>query len=198
MRLCKKRFGAFRDFTGDQKKQRAGVDCWLPGYGYVEVKTDTHKSCNFFIEYVCANKPSGIMTSQAKWWAIYLVNLGLVYFLYVPGVRRWIKQNLEWLEKRYKRTIWSEEADHAWSAFGLVIPRDFLAIPGKMVVYRIENDELVLVSGREPLIRRRRNVDSIPGRDNETASRPPDEDELEDAADKGVDQSSGGDEPVGG
>jgi len=185
MRLCQKRFGTFRDYSADQKKQRMGVDCWLPGYGYVEVKTDTHKSGNFFMEYVCANKPSGIMTSQAKWWAIYLVNLGLVYFLYVPGVRRWIKQNLGWLEQRYKRTIWSEEAEHAWSAFGLVIPRDFLILPGKAVIYRVEDDELVLIAGREP-IRRRRNVNRVSGRD--------DEGQADDVADDG----DGGDESGGG
>lgn len=70
-------------------------------YKTYEVKSD--KQINIFgnicIEYMCKNKPSGINTSKAKYWAIFELK-GTSYRLYkIPSyiIRKFIE------EKKYKR-----------------------------------------------------------------------------------------------
>ena len=46
------------------------------GDGTIEVKADKiwHKTGNIAIEYKFRNKPSGISTTEAKWWCVVITN----------------------------------------------------------------------------------------------------------------------------
>jgi hypothetical protein len=68
-----------------------------------EVKADRFgcKTGNIAIEYMSSNKPSGITTTQANYWAIFLVNKD-EYELYIIPTKR-IRSKIE--NKQFKRDL---------------------------------------------------------------------------------------------
>jgi hypothetical protein len=63
-----------------------------------EVKTDvlckpSYDTGNMFVEFKCRNKPSGIETSQAKWFVTYFKFLNEIWFIKSDKLRQIIKDN---------------------------------------------------------------------------------------------------------
>jgi Holliday junction resolvase-like predicted endonuclease len=63
-----------------------------------EVKTDvlckpSYDTGNMFVEFKCRNKPSGIETSQAKWFVTYFKFLDEIWFIESDKLRKLIKDN---------------------------------------------------------------------------------------------------------
>ena len=69
-----------------------------------EVKADrmTHYTGNIAIEYDCFNKPSGITTTRASYYAYFVVKPNNEYDYYIIPVKK-IKKYIT--EKKYKRNI---------------------------------------------------------------------------------------------
>lgn len=148
--LLARRFGTLIDYEGNKDMQRQGVDIHIEPWGNIEIKTDLHDSENFFLEYRCSDKPSGIMTGEADWWAYYYPALKRIYLLPVSRVRKYIKTNMKWFATKFKKQVKSHEGDRNWSALGLALPRDYLCAAAPVVVYEDFKNKLWLVAGREP------------------------------------------------
>lgn len=63
-----------------------------------EIKTDvickpTKDTGNMFVEFKCRNKPSGIETSQAKWFVTYFKHLNEIWFITSDNLRELISDN---------------------------------------------------------------------------------------------------------
>jgi len=147
--LLARRFGVLIDYEGDREKQRRGIDLKIQPWGYVEVKTDRHDTTNFFFEFECSGKPSGIMTSQASWYAYYFPLLDCIYMLPVVQLRQYIKKNWNWFTAKYKRKVLSHSSNRGWSATGFALPRDYICAAMPVVIYNDYKNRLWLVAGEE-------------------------------------------------
>jgi len=148
--LLARKFGTLIDYEGNRKKQREGVDLHISPWGDVEIKTDTHTGANFFLEYECSGKPSGVMTSKANWYAYYFVKQGRIYMIPLNDLQKYLKANWKWLTARFTKVVESKAGKARWSAKGLAIPRDYICAAMNVVVYEDYDDRLWLVAGREP------------------------------------------------
>ena len=148
--LLARRFGVLTDYEGVREKQRAGIDLHIKPWGYVEVKTDLHDTHNFFFEYRCGDKASGVMISEADFWAYYLVNLKHIYMIPTAPLREWITKNLKWLAVKYKKEVLSHAGKREWSALGLALPRDIVCAALPVTIYTEYKDALWLAAGEEP------------------------------------------------
>jgi len=146
--LLLKEFENLVDYQDDRKKQQQGIDLRVQPWGTIEVKTDTHTTPNFFVEYECDGIPSGIMTSQADWWVYYFPNLELLYFIPKKNLLEYIQKNFKWLTKKYGVPILSHAGKRQWKARGIVIPRDFVCAATPVIIYEDFRDRLWLIAGR--------------------------------------------------
>lgn len=138
------------DVTGDWRKQKTGVDL-LFGFGTVEVKTDTHDTPNFFLEYECGGKTSGILTTQADWLFYYFPLSDTLYILPVVETAAWVRNNLGYLVGRFGKVVRSHDTRKKtqWSAKGLAVPRDFtfLNVPG--IAIDVSDGTLLCIAGHD-------------------------------------------------
>lgn len=147
--LLARRFGTLVDYEGNREKQRAGIDIYIKPWGFIEIKTDTHKNTNVFLEYECGGKDSGVMTSQAQWWAYYFPELQLIYMLPVEALRRYLRRNWKWFLAKYNKEVSSYAGKRRWTAHGFALPRDFLCAELAVVIYEDYDNKLWLVAGKE-------------------------------------------------
>jgi len=147
--LLARRFGTLIDYEGNRKKQAQGIDICIKPWGDVEIKSDFHSTNNFFFEYQCSGNSSGVMTSQADYWAYYLVEYGHIYMIPTKLLRKYINKNIKWLAAKYKKEVKSHAGQSTWTALGLAIPRDFICAAMPVVIYTDFHDKLWLVAGKE-------------------------------------------------
>ena len=147
--LLARRFGTMIDYEGNRDKQRQGIDIRIKPWGDVEIKSDFHDTGNFFFEYECAGKPSGIMISQSDYWAYYLVEFKHIYLIPLPALKKYIRKNIKWLAAKYRKEVKSHAGKSTWTALGLAIPRDFICAAMPTIVYTEFHDKLWLAAGKE-------------------------------------------------
>jgi hypothetical protein len=93
-------------------------DVWITYAGErttFEVKADrmTQRTGNIVIEFQCADKPSGITTTEADFWVYFIHNTGVYYMIPTGDIRRLID------EKKYTKTI---RGGDGWRANMYVFP----------------------------------------------------------------------------
>ena len=113
------------DFADDQEMQRRGVDLFVDGLGYLEVKTDTHSSRRFFFELSVSGKPGAVDRSCADWFCIIYPQERVVYLVSRPELQMWLRNNLPWIRRDcpdWIKHVDSYVGNRTWRATGVVIP----------------------------------------------------------------------------
>jgi len=113
------------DLEGDYVAQKRGIDLHIQGLGFVEIKTDTHKAKNFFLELNVGNKPGAIDRSCADYFCIIFPQVRVMYLLPRPELQMWLRDNIQWIDNLYTgwiTTVKSHNKGRQWDAIGLIVP----------------------------------------------------------------------------
>lgn len=113
------------DLKNDSIAQKRGIDLFITDLGYVEVKTDLHKPKNFFLELSSDGKPGAIDRSCADYFCFIFPYHRIIYLIERPYLQQWLRNNIAWVRRRYKKwikTVKSHSDWNQWNAVGLVIP----------------------------------------------------------------------------
>jgi len=111
--------GTFIEFNNDNKYDlKMIIDEIEATY---EIKTDvyctpTKDTGNMFIEFFCRDKPSGILTSQAKWFIMYYKYLNEAWFITTDDLKKLVNDN--------KFKVITNGGDKGSSTNGYLIPRE--------------------------------------------------------------------------
>jgi len=87
----------YRESVGKFKEYDLVIDDIMPIYYEVKADRWAHKYNSFCIEYECSNKPSGIRTTTADYYAYFVINPNAHYNLYiipVVDIKEIINKNL--------------------------------------------------------------------------------------------------------
>ena len=114
------------DYLNDMDKQKRGIDLFIPGVGYVEVKTDTTEYENVFLEVDTEGRPGGIFNSRADWLYMVFIKQGVVFSVSLPRVQHWLAQHYGLLNSTCRRTIVSRRGKARWTVGGFIVSRAVL------------------------------------------------------------------------
>lgn len=127
--VLQKRGYICKDLQDDMEMQHRGVDLYVEGLGYLEVKTDSHSPENFFLELDVKGKPGAIDRSTADYFCILFPNYQVIYLLPRAELQQWLRENYSWIKDEHPdwiRTIHSTAGKSRWSARGVIVPRTVL------------------------------------------------------------------------
>ena len=127
--VLRSRFPNITDLQADMEQQKRGVDLYVEGLGYLEVKTDSHRPRNFFLELSVSGKPGAVDRSTADWFCILFFKHKVLYLIPRSNLQMWLRENYAWILQEHpewiKRTR-SREGKSIWLAEGVIIPRELL------------------------------------------------------------------------
>lgn len=117
------------DVTADTRWRERDVDL-IVGGAMVEVKTDTHKPKNIFIELTCAGRPGCVFMSRADYWAVVFPDSGTFHWIALPELQHWICHNVG---NYTPVVIRSHRKKAQWEAVGICVPVTDLKTAGVYV-----------------------------------------------------------------
>jgi len=136
------------DYANDKEMQKRGIDLYVGGLGYLEVKTDTHSPDRFFFELDVEGKPGAVDRSSADYFGILFPEHRVLYLIPRPALQKWLRDNMGWIEKEHPervRFITSNENGRCWRAKGVIVPRRILAADIKIsAISWVEEDEVIV------------------------------------------------------
>ena len=148
--ILRPRYTDIVDYADDYEMQQRGVDLYVPGLGYVEVKTDTYAPERFFFELDVEGKPGAVDRSSADYFCIVYPSYRVMYLIPRPALQKWLRDNLAWIEEQHSEWVkhtTSREHGHAWRATGIIVPHHLLMTDLKVeVIAWQEEDERVPAS----------------------------------------------------
>jgi len=151
--VLRSRYQHIEDYGEDEEMQRRGIDLYVEGLGFIEVKTDTHKPRNFFFELDVEGKPGAVDRSSADYFCVVFPEHRVIYLVPRPDLQKWLRDNLAWIRRerpRWIKTIRSNESGRYWRARGVIVPRRMLMTDIKVSVIRwSEKDEAIPASWKE-------------------------------------------------
>lgn len=121
------------DVTADPDYQDQDIDLRvrLPRqrkWRTVEVKTDTYKSGNIFLELVTGRgKPGCVFKSRAQYWAYLLPKLGLLLWIDLPALQLWTCAHATDYEPK---KVTSKRGGAVWTVTGIAVPWQELVSDG--------------------------------------------------------------------
>ncbi len=125
-----KRFGEIKDLQGDMAEQKRGVDLWVEGLGYIEVKTDSHSPERVFLELDVGGKPGAVDRSTSDYFCVLFYRYHLMVIIPRPELQQWLREHYEEIVRDHAgwiKTIHSRAGKSTWSARGMAVPRAVLA-----------------------------------------------------------------------
>ena len=135
------------DYANDREMQKRGIDLYVAGLGYIEVKTDTHSPDRFFFELDVEGKPGAVDRSSADYFGILFPEYRVLYLIPRPQLQKWLRDNLSWIEEEHPewvKHITSNENGRHWRATGVIVPRRVLAMNIKIsAISWVEEDEVI-------------------------------------------------------
>lgn len=114
----RKRGWRVEDVQDDKDWQRRDVDLLVNGKS-TEVKTDTHKTGNLFLEISVGDKPGCVFQSRAEVWCYLFPLQNKLYLIELPKLQLWLFQNAS--SYRTKR-VKSAQSGRVWYAEGIAVP----------------------------------------------------------------------------
>lgn len=125
------------DVTRDPRYQSCDIDLLVED-AWVEVKTDSHRPDNLFLELTSDGKPGCLFKSRATLWAVLYPAHGLFYEVPLPQLQWWaVYHALEYRPISVKST----RGKRAWTATGIAVPVSVLRRQGvDLRVRTIERD----------------------------------------------------------
>lgn len=123
------------DLQDDHEMQKRGIDLYIGGLGYVEVKSDSHRTDNLFLELDVGGKPGAIDRSCSDVFCILFFKHATLYLIPRAELQQWLREWYVWNldnEPGRLKVVHSSAGPASWQARGLVIPTCVLeeAIPG--------------------------------------------------------------------
>lgn len=106
------------DLTKLPDAQRRGVD-YLLDEEYVDIKSDTHRAENVFLELECKDQPGCFFKSRADAWLYYFPKEQKLYRLDLPKLQHHLTRNLA---KYRERAVTSVSGPSTWYAVGVLVP----------------------------------------------------------------------------
>ncbi len=119
------------DVTDDEMMQKRGVDFihlshedfrWIK---YYEIKTDTHKARNFFLELGVDGKPGWVDTCCADILVYYFPEEGVAFCIPMPSLRQWCRNELAYYKKDNPSSVKHVESGNGgrtWYTVGVTVP----------------------------------------------------------------------------
>jgi len=134
-----------KDYRNDLAMQHRGIDLYIDDLGFVEVKTDSHKPENIFIELSSKDGPGAIDRSAADWIAVLYFRHQVMYLIPRSWLQFWIRTNLANIDDKRKRTLTSTIEDKKWTSKGVFVRLRRLQkdIPGIRVLTWDDSDEVM-------------------------------------------------------
>ncbi len=111
----------FEDYREDTSWQQRGVDFYVEGLGYIEVKTDSHRPDNIFIELSSKDGPGAIDRSSADWICVLYFKYNVLYLIPRSWLQFWIRENLMDIDESNKRRLTSTIQDKRWTSDGVFV-----------------------------------------------------------------------------
>ena len=151
--ILRARYPYITDYAEDKEMQRRGVDLYVEGLGYLEVKTDTHDPRRLFFELAVGDKPGAVDRCSADYFCVLYPEHRVIYLIPRPELQKWLRENIGWIER--KRPYWlkdtaSRNEGRRWRATGVVIPRRLLQKDIKIAVIQwSEEDERITAQWKE-------------------------------------------------
>jgi|SRR5579859_232616 len=106
------------DLTKGPNAQDRDIDLLVDGIT-VEVKSDSHKATNVFLELTCGNRPGCLFKSRADYWAIVFPKERIYYWVALPELQWWVSTHMA----NYKHlVIRSHRNKRLWKATGIAVP----------------------------------------------------------------------------
>lgn len=148
--ILRARFTEIVDYEKDLEMQRRGIDLYVEGLGYIEVKTDTHKPEAFFFELNVENRPGAVDRSCADYFCIIFPEYRVMYLIPRPELQQWLRNNIYWIEEEERNWIKKIESDQGrnhWRATGVVVPRTLLMADIEIAIISWNEEEEVINAG---------------------------------------------------
>lgn len=111
----------FEDYREDMDWQQRGVDFYVEGLGYIEVKTDSHKPENMFIELSNKDGPGAIDRSSADWICVLYFKHNVMYLIPRSWLQFWMRENLASIDNANKRRLTSTVNNKRWTSDGMFV-----------------------------------------------------------------------------
>jgi len=122
VQLLAPHFESIEQYSEDPFFQKRGIDLWVLGLGYVDVKTDTHQPINLFFEVVGPhNSPGGFDKSRADYYLYMFPLARLAYVLDVPETVFWLREYLPQLQLK-RHVIWNQGLYERYYTEGYAVP----------------------------------------------------------------------------
>jgi hypothetical protein len=124
------------DVTEDPDYQEQDIDLRVRSprqrkWRTVEVKHDTYKSGNIFLELVTSRgKPGCVFKSRAMTWAYLLPRLGILLWIDLPALQLWVCANATDYEPK---KVTSKRGGAVWTITGIAVPWQELVSDGVAV-----------------------------------------------------------------
>jgi hypothetical protein len=124
--IIRSRYPVIKDFNDDQEMQRRGIDLWVEGLGYVEIKSDSHPSDKIFLELSVTGKPGAVDRCCADYYVVLFYKEHLMLMFKRAELQQWLREH--WFYIRTKQPTWvktinSTQNGKFWSAVGVTVPR---------------------------------------------------------------------------
>lgn len=141
------------DLQKDMSMQKRGVDLFVEGVGYIEVKTDSYEPTNFFFELDSSGKPGAVDRSCADYFCVFFFRHHIIYLIPRAELQKWLRDHYanikEACPNRIKH-IGSSQGTSKWQATGLVVPKEELLKDIRVsVIEWTEEDEHIDTKGVE-------------------------------------------------
>lgn len=142
--VLRARYEEIVDYADDLEMQKRGIDLYVVGLGYIEVKTDTHQPEAFFFELDVEGKPGAVDRSCADFFCVIFPEYRVMYLIPRPALQQWLRENMCWVEDEHRRwikRIRSDQGKNHWRATGVVIPRDLIMADVNIAIIAWNEDE---------------------------------------------------------
>lgn len=142
------------DYENDKEWQYRGIDLYVYGFGYVEIKTDTYDTGNAVLELNDRGLPGALDRSCADWYGIVFIRLNKMVLFPRAALVKWLRENYAYLRKSHKNwfhVIYSYQGNSRWAVEIVIVPLSLLLeeVSGRekpIIVTWDEND--VEITGR--------------------------------------------------
>lgn len=152
--VLRSRYPEIEDLQNNKAEQKRGIDLYVQGLGYLEVKTDSHSPRNLFLELEVSGKPGAVDRSAADYFCVLFYRWRVVYLIPRPELQKWMRENYAWILEEHPgwvKIIRSRAGRSRWSAKGIALPRRVLMedILVKVIEWTEEEEALVGATWKE-------------------------------------------------
>jgi hypothetical protein len=125
--IIRSKYPNIKDFNDDMEMQRRGIDLWVEGLGYVEIKSDSHSSDKLFFELTVMGKPGAVDRCCADYYIVLYYKEHLMLIIKRADLQQWLREHWSWIRTKnptWVKTISSTQNGKYWNSVGITVPRE--------------------------------------------------------------------------